>query len=181
MSTICLFTASGREDSVSNALAAIAAQGHRVIHYDLCAPNITGCQGCRYCHTHGVCQVQDGLSGMYDDILQSDGVIAALPIYFSGIAGQAKLWLDRLYPMMDANFVPRHPGVKILTIYTQGDPREKQFAHAINYTNYAFKLFGWELVDSIVCAGTASPDFSVRPELIARLKAAGAKFGPVNP
>ena len=119
------------------------------------------------------------LSARINELLASDdcdGIIVGFPIYFSGVAGQGKAFLDRLYPMMDANFIPRHPGKKVIAVYAQGDPREQAFAPAINSANYVFRMCGWKLIDSILCAGTSSPDFIIPDNLINRAKTAAEKL-----
>lgn len=176
MSKVLIFTSSGREDSIGTQLAKLAAQGHDAINYDLTRANFTGCTGCRQCRTEDFCPIDDDLSAMYRQILDCDSIIVAMPMYFSGITGQAKLWLDRLYPLIDADFHPRHPGKNILAVYTQGDPNAQSFAPAIASTNYAFRMFGWNIVDSVVCAGTAAPDYKIPQELMHRLEEDGKKL-----
>ena len=176
MSNVLVFTSSGREYSIGTQLAKLAAQGHNATYYDLTRAKFSGCTGCRQCRTEDFCPIDDELTAMYRKILDCDSIIVAMPIYFSGIAGQAKLWLDRLYPMVDAEFHPRHPGKNILVIYTQGDPNAQSFSPAIASTNYAFRMFGWNIVDSIVCAGTAAPDYEIPQELLRRVEAAREKL-----
>ena len=178
MGNILAFTSSGRADSISSRLVQIAADhaarsGHAVHIIDLTAPQLHCCTGCGYCRTADGCTIDDTL---FQDITNCDGIIVGLPIYFSGIAGQAKVWLDRLYAMIDARFVPRHPGKKVLAIYTQGDGNEKAFNPAINAANYVFRLCGWKQIGSILCAGTSAPEFEVPEAVIAQVAAAAEKF-----
>ena len=178
MAHILAFTSAPRSDSISTAMVHIAAQaametGCTVEYIDLTAAQPQCCKGCRYCRTHDGCSIPDGL---YEKLVSCDGIIIGFPIYFSGIAGQAKVLLDRLYPMMDAGFVPRHPGKKVIAIYAQGDPREQAFAAAIKSTDYVFRMCGWQQLDSILCAGTAAEGYEIPAALIDRAKAAGGKF-----
>ena len=178
MGHILAFTASSRAGSVSSRLVQLAAEtanakGHTVEHIDLTAPQLQCCKGCGYCRSNDGCSISDGL---FDKLVGCDGIIVGFPIYFSGIAGQGKVLIDRLYPMMDAGFVPRHPGKKVLAIYAQGDSNEKQFASSINFTNYAFRLSGWKLIDSILCAGTSAAGFEIPEGITERVKAAAGKF-----
>ena len=78
--------------------------------------------------------------------------------------------------MMDANFIPRHPGKKVIAIYAQGDPREQAFAAAISSANYVFRMCGWNLLDSILCAGTSAENYTIPESLIERAKIAAAKL-----
>ena len=178
MGKILAFTASGRMGSVSSKLVHLAAEtakenGHSVSYVDLTAPQLTCCKGCGYCRSNDGCTIGDGF---WEQIISCDGIIAGFPIYFSGVAGQGKVFLDRLYPMMDANFTPRHPGKKVIAIYAQGDGNKKAFAHAINSANYVFRMCGWTLLDSILCAGTSTEGFAISDAVITRVIAAADKF-----
>ncbi len=178
MSHILAITASGAPNSVSTAMVGMAAQaaadkGCTVEFIDLTAPMLQCCKGCRFCRSHDGCTIDDGL---FEKITTCNGIIVGFPIYFSGVAGQGKVFLDRLYPMMDANFVPRHPGKKVIAIYAQGDPREQAFASAIHSANYVFRMCGWQLLDSILCEGTAAEGYTIPPALIDRAKTAAAKL-----
>lgn len=178
MSHILAFTASGAPNSISSKLVHIAGDaaekaGSTVEYIDLTAPQLQCCKSCRYCRSHDGCTIQDGL---FEKITACDGLIVGFPIYFSGVAGQGKVFLDRLYPMMDANFIPRHPGKKVIAIYAQGDPREQAFAASINFANYVFRMCGWKLLDSILCAGTAAEGYEIPEALIDRAKAAAEKL-----
>lgn len=174
MGNIIAVIGSGRPDSVSRHLVNRAAevakqQGHLVKTMDLSTMQLQCCTGCCHCRTQDGCSIQDGF---LDDIIAADGIIVGFPIYFSGIAGQSKVWLDRLYPMMDGKFIPRHPGKKVVSIFAQGDSNEKAFLTAINATNYVFRMCGWKLVDSILCAGTSNPNHSIPEQIIDRVTAA---------
>lgn len=178
MGKILAVIASGRTDSVSSALVRLATEtaqenGHIVSYMDLTAPQLTCCQGCGYCRTEDGCTIGDGF---WEQITDCDGIIVGFPIYFSGVAGQGKVFLDRLYPMMNASFIPRHPGKKVLAIYAQGDGNEKAFAHAIGSANYVFRMCGWKLLDSVLCAGTSTHGFVIPDAVIARVKAAAKKL-----
>lgn len=181
MGHIIAFTASKREESISTELVHLAAQtarsmGHTVEFFDLTDAEIVCCAGCGYCRTHDGCTRKDRLAKLYPKLVACDGIIFGTPIYFSGIAGQTKIWLDRLYPMMDSNFVPRHPGKKVLAIYAQGDGNEKAFLPAIASVNYIFRLCGWELLSSIVCPGTSEPGFQVSEHIAGKVVTAAEQF-----
>ena len=178
MPHILAVTAAERPDSVSSALVKAAAQaaaeaGCTVEYLSLTSPQLSCCRGCLHCRSIDGCSIEDGF---FEKLLACDGIIGGFPIYFSGLAGQGKVFLDRLYPMMDASFVPRHPGKKVITIYAQGDPREKAFAPAIQSANYVYRMCGWQLIDSILATGTSAAGYTIPEALIERAKAAAAKL-----
>lgn len=178
MPNILAVTASGRETAISTALVRIAAQaaqaaGCTVEFINLTEPQLKCCKGCLHCRSSDGCSIGDGF---FEKVTACDGIIAGFPIYFSGLAGQGKVFLDRLYPMMDAAFVPRHPGKKVIAIYAQGDPREQAFASAIGSANYVYRMCGWKLIDSILATGTSAEGYTIPEILKERVKAAAAKL-----
>lgn len=151
MSKIVVFIGSPRKDGFSTKLLnqvveGAKAAGAEVVTYDLNGSGIKGCQGCYYCRSHEGCATQDALQPMYRDIKEANGIVASFPIYFGGISGQAKLWIDRMFPMVESTFEPRYPGKKAVTIYAQGNADPNLMKTAIDSNDGLFKLFGWDLV-----------------------------------
>ena len=123
MNKLIVFEGSPRRNGVGaklieQVIAGAKSVGAEVKVYHLNNKNIRGCQACYYCRTHEGCSVKDDLQFMYEDIVSATAILATFPIYFHGISGQSKFWLDRLFPMMNSDFTPRHPGKKFLPIYT---------------------------------------------------------------
>lgn len=178
MPHILAFTAAARPHSISTALVRLAAEsaeaaGCTVEIIDLTAPQLKCCQGCLCCRSNDGCSIGDGF---IERVIACDGIIAGFPIYFGGLAGQGKVFLDRLYPMMDADFVPRHPNKKVIAVYAQGDPREQAFTAAIASANHVYRMCGWRLLDSILVTGTSAMGYTIPEALKERVKAAAAKL-----
>ena len=181
MSKLVVFAGSPRRNGIGSLLmdqviAGATSVGAEVKVYHLNDKDIRGCQACYYCRSHEACSVKDGLQPMYEDIVSADGILATFPIYFHGISGQSKLWLDRLFPMMNSDFTPRHPGKKFLPIYTQGNPDKDKFKDSIEITNQAFNMFGWEFVDSLLITGTSLPQFELSQDVLERAFELGKKL-----
>ncbi len=140
--------------------------GAEIITYDLNGDGIKGCQGCFYCRTHEGCCTQDALQPMYKDIQEADGVIATFPLYFGGIGGQSKSWLDRMYPMLGEKYAARYPGKKVVTIFAQGNPNPDFLKGTIDQTNSFFKLFGWDMVDTFLITNTHDPACTISEEMM---------------
>lgn len=161
MSKIVIFKGSPRKNGYTAKLLDQVAKGAKskgadVIEFDLNNPKIRGCQGCFYCRTHDGCAVNDYLQPMYKAIADSDAIVFGSPIYMYQITGQAKIWLDRTFPMVEElpnKFIPRHPGKKLITIFAQGSLDPKKGADAIKYVNNIFNVFGWKLEDCIHYCG----------------------------
>jgi len=65
---------------------------------------IQGCLDCRKCRELGRCVISDDIvNESFDKIQKAEGIILASPVYYGGIAGTFKSFLDRLF----------FPGVKM--------------------------------------------------------------------
>jgi multimeric flavodoxin WrbA len=68
--------------------------------------NIHGCTACGKCaeNRDEQCSIKnDGLNTVIPTIKAADGIIIASPVYYSGIAGTMKCFLDRLFYVSGAN------------------------------------------------------------------------------
>ncbi len=159
MSKVVVFNGSPRKNGYTAKLLVQVANGAKskgaeVIEFDLNDPGIRGCQGCLYCRSHDGCAVNDYLQPMYEAIKEADAIVFGSPIYCYQITGQAKIWLDRTFPMVGDGFAARHPSKKAITIFAQGSPNPEFGAEGIKVVNNIFTRYGWKLEDSILCCGT---------------------------
>lgn len=56
---------------------------------------VSPCIECNRCFETGKCAVQDDYQGLYDRSLAADGIILAAPVFFMGVSGWAKAFIDR--------------------------------------------------------------------------------------
>jgi len=101
--------------------------------------SMKGCVGCLSCRDNpGFCKQRDGLSEYLEAIKTSDGIVVGCPIYMYRIAGQMKLFVDRIYSLY-ANrpeggydsMVP--PGKAYALIVSQGAPDPNQYERSIRW------------------------------------------------
>ena len=176
MSKVVIFKGSPRKNGDTSKLLEQVAKGAKskgaeVIEFDLNDSGIRGCQGCGYCRTHDGCAVNDYLQPMYEAIKEADAIVFGSPIYYYQITGQAKVWLDRTFPMIEHDghtITPRHPGKKVITIFAQGNSDPKIGADGIKYITNIFQAYGWKLEDSIQFCGTNNPHSQKFDELSLR-------------
>lgn len=178
MKNIVAFIGSPRKNGYSTRLLnqvldGAKASGAEVVIYDLNADGIKGCQGCFYCRSHEGCATNDVLQPMYADIQEADGIVATFPLYFANVGGQAKIWLDRLYPMIDGKFAARYPGKKAITIFSQGNKDENLMKGTIDETNGFFKMYGWDFVNTFLIFDTHNPQLELSDELMKEAFEAG--------
>lgn len=61
--------------------------------------NISGCFACGTCVSTGDCKciIEDGLNEWIQKMVEADGIILGSPVYFSGVNGTMKSFLDRAF------------------------------------------------------------------------------------
>ncbi|MBU3202354.1 flavodoxin family protein [Clostridium estertheticum] len=173
MSKIVVFNGSPRKNGytaklLEQVVKGAKAKGTEVIEFDLNDPGIRGCIGCYYCRTHAGCAVKDYLQPMCEAIKEADAIVFGSPIYYYQITGQAKVWLDRTFPMIENDghtITPRYPGKRVITIFAQGNSDPKVGADGIKYITNIFESYGWKLEDSIQFCGTNNPNLQKFEEL----------------
>jgi NAD(P)H-dependent FMN reductase len=64
--------------------------------------DIRPCNGCYRCVNEGVCPIEDDVSFLIREIVSSDALIIAAPVYFLGAHGSVKCLLDRAFSFFGA-------------------------------------------------------------------------------
>ena len=155
----------------------VEGKGGRARVFNLNDPGFRGCQGCFHCRTHPDCAVKDILTPFYDEIADASGVVFASPIYFADITGQAKMGVDRMFPMLDGmSFSPRYPGKKAVTIFSQGDANAERFRPAIDRLEGLVQTLGWQIIRTLLSAGVGTPDHQTPESLMRDAMLAGEEL-----
>ena len=58
---------------------------------------IHGCIACGQCRKLGKCVFDDTVNALAPKLAEADGIIFGTPVYYAGISGQLKSFLDRLF------------------------------------------------------------------------------------
>lgn len=77
------------------ALEGAKAEGADIEMYSVAGKDIKPCDGCQACAKTGICKVKDDMQELYAKLLESDGIIFGVPVYFYGMTAQAKAIIDR--------------------------------------------------------------------------------------
>ena len=59
--------------------------------------DIHGCIACMYCKKHGKCAFNDQVNVALEKFKEADALVVATPVYFAGVNGTLKSFLDRLF------------------------------------------------------------------------------------
>ena len=81
---------------------ALAGAGERGAETELVTifdKEIKPCDGCYACQKTGKCHIKDDMQGVYDKFLAADGIIWGTPVYYFGVAAQAKILIDRSFAL----------------------------------------------------------------------------------
>ena len=73
--------------------------GHEIVSINVARKNIQGCLACEYCRKKekGVCVQKDDMQEIYPEILSSDMVVFASPIYYFTLSAQLQAVIQRSY------------------------------------------------------------------------------------
>jgi len=152
----------GNTDTIiKNLLKGAENTDTNIKYYVLRNKNIKGCNGCYYCYDNDICAIKDDMQDIYDDIQKSDLVILASPMYWWGVTGLMKTFIDRLYlyyPKRNGHLVA---GKKLLLVLPM-NVNEKQHGREtylseiepIQMTSkYIFKRLGIKIIDIVFYSG----------------------------
>jgi len=73
--------------------------GATVSKISLGRKTVAPCNGCLKCTTTGKCVIKDDMQDIYREMLASEGIIWATPVYFWSMTGQTKMVMDRTYAL----------------------------------------------------------------------------------
>lgn len=92
------------EIMVKAALEGAESYGAETDFWTTAGKELRPCDACYTCGTRGgECHIKDGMQELYPRILAADGIIFGSPVYFLSMTAQAKIVIDRLYCLYDAN------------------------------------------------------------------------------
>lgn len=89
----------------------LQAQGHQVQSVTLQDKNIKGCLACMKCKEHADsvgCIQKDDAIALLDTMVEADLVLFTSPLYFWGLAGPLKSFIDRTYSLYVDYHKPGH-------------------------------------------------------------------------
>ncbi|RJS90363.1 flavodoxin family protein [Candidatus Bathyarchaeota archaeon] len=83
------------ERLVAEALRAAEEEGAETKLLRLAGREIRPCDACLSCRRTGECRIEDDFGPVFDEMLRSDGIILATPVYFGSATPQIKALIDR--------------------------------------------------------------------------------------
>jgi multimeric flavodoxin WrbA len=84
---------------LNQVLAGAAEEGAETELFSVSGKTIQPCRGCRACWTTGKCVIQDDMPALLGKMVESDGFILGVPIYYYSMDAQCKIVIDRTSPL----------------------------------------------------------------------------------
>jgi len=115
---------------------------------------ISQCIGCYYCSNHDTCSIKDDMREIYRYIKSSDLMVFMSPLYWWGVTGLMKTFIDRLffyYPPRNMNLIA---GKKVLIITPLAETNVQKQGKLLR--EFYCRLFKWlklDIVDMIFFSG----------------------------
>lgn len=148
----------GNTDTIlKSILDGAESSGAFIKQFVLREKNINDCKGCYSCYKSNRCSINDDMQEIHQDIQNSDLIILASPMYWWGVTGLMKTFIDRLYlyyPKRNEHLIA---GKKILIVIPM-NVNEKQHGRAA-YTSeieplqitskYIFRRLKLEIIDIV--------------------------------
>ena len=148
------------------------SDNEKVVHY-LGDKSIKGCIGCYSCMTTKKCVHKDDMEQINQDILESDVIIFASPIYYFTVTGQFKTFLDRTFPLY---WDKPLKGKKSVFALTWADSNPDAFDDTVEWFKRVADATEFELVEVIKVPDTGSNPVSENNSLLAHAEELGRKL-----
>lgn len=161
MKKIFIFSSSLRKGSNSEILAlkikeGAERSGNIVKFLSARDIDVKCCTGCLSCVKTGKCVLQDSMNDLYKEIADSDILIFASPIYYYGISGLLKTFLDRLNPLFNSEYKFKEVYLAFSAAEDEGEETYKRALIAVSGWTDCFD--GVEIKDVVFVGGVDSPN-----------------------
>jgi hypothetical protein len=165
---------------VLEVLRGASEAGAEVKVYHASEANVGPCQSCFACRKGPECGTKDGMQDVLADVKDADAIVVGSPVYFCQVSSQAKMFLDRLFPLVGMAMTPegpvlsaRYPTKKILMAYAQNLLQTEAFAPYFDWMRGSITAArgAFEPVDDVILGGSLYPE---PPGLTATLEKAYA-------
>ena len=171
----------GNSAQLLNALLEEAERlGATTKKYTLNTLQLKGCQACYSCRKPGKerqCAVKDDMQPILADVFTADAVVLASPVYMWQMTAQAKLFTDRLMPVLKPDYTSWLNGQRLLMLYTQGQPDLSRFASYFEQTNTMFSFLGFRTMSPLVFSNlNGRNDVQRQPQYFERVRQAAAEL-----
>jgi len=158
---------------VNAILDGAAENGAEKVIYNLASLNIKGCDACFRCRESGCCAIDDDMQELYQEILAADTIVLGSPVYMWQMTAQTKLLIDRLTAFLKPDFSSRLDNKKLILVFSQGSSDRDAFKPYFEYTAGLLYYLGFDVLETVIVAGTDNLEVSFRPKLLEKARELG--------
>ena len=184
---VLILKGSPRGHGNSSVLADRVADGAReagaeVETFHLQTLDIRPCDACEACHEFkdGGCIIDDDMQKLYPQLLSSDAIVLASPVYWFNVSAQMKLFIDRWYAL-ETSTGNGLAGKKFGIVLTYGDidPYTSGAINAIHMFRDIFHYIRADIAGVVYGSATNPGDILKQPEILEKAYQLGLKMGTV--
>lgn len=129
----------------------IEENGGEVVKYYLEDHIIAPCKACMYCASNPECVRADDGNKILDDLVNSDGVIFATPIYYGQMSAQGKLIIDRFYAI--GQNPKKNLSGKAALIFSENQPTDTYKDYIQLTATSPFQFMGYNVIGCVDAGG----------------------------
>jgi len=169
----------GNTDAVLTAvLDELKSKKAQVKKMHIASMNVSGCSECFTCQKSKKkpgCAVKDDMQKIYREMLKSDLVMFATPVFCWGMSAQLKASVDRCFAMCkfdeQMNYESLFEGKKTALVVTAGGPKEDGADAVVDWYKRFCKFMRTGKPNMLVCASVETPSkIAEDKRLISRAK-----------
>lgn len=131
--------------------------GHEVTRVDVCDLDIAPCTGCVACGYEGPCVQRDDMDTLRKQILASDMLVLATPLYYYSMSAQLKTVVDR-FCSANASITGRRLRSALLTVAWNADDWTFEALEAHYHT--LVRYLHWQDCGMVLGYGCGSPSMT---------------------
>ncbi len=121
LGVVCSLRKGGNtEILVELALASAREAGAEAELLTMFRKQIAPCDGCDTCFKSGICHIKDDMQEWLVKFDQAQAIIFGTPVFFWSLPGQAKVLMDRLYPLYTKGKLANKVGAVIAVAASSG-------------------------------------------------------------
>jgi multimeric flavodoxin WrbA len=123
------------------------------------------------------CVQKDDMQKIYPALEKVDALVLGSPVYLGQMTGQAVSFMDRLYPLIglhfSSNYKPKTKKIKLVLVFTQGNPDNNFFKDYFDYTKKMFEMLEFDVQPVVVITGMREKSAKERYDLPAEMEQVG--------
>jgi multimeric flavodoxin WrbA len=144
------------ETLLDQALKGAQEAGANVRKINVSELKINPCNACNRCHEGEPCRQADDMQMMLTELRKCDGLIIASPLYFSGLPGPFKSFIDRTNPLWAERFLQKaqkSSRVRMGKFISTAAQVNANFRNSISEIRALFNSIGIEYTGEVLVSG----------------------------